>query len=151
MRSPAWEGDWPISQLFGVNPQWYVAFGLAGHNGIDVAMPLGTALFAPLDATVVECANDQAGYGLYVKLTSGGGQDMLLAHLSAQEPLAVGAVVTAGTPLGRSGSTGNSTGPHLHFGWRLLNADFYRGWPYNGYVDPRQFLDRLQGGLWPPS
>lgn len=148
MQSPAWEGDWPLSQLFGVNPSGYVQFGLAGHNGIDIAMPQGTPLLAVCNGVVLECRNDTKGYGQYIKIQSEDGQHFMYAHL-AEWATEEGATIASGTVIGLSGTTGNSSGPHLHFGWRMLDAPFYRGWPFNGYVDPRQLLDRLQGGLWP--
>lgn len=151
MQSPAWDGDWPVSQWFGVNPAAYVRFGLAGHNGLDVAMPSWTEIRAPVDARVAEAGSDPGGWGYYVKLTTSDNQDWLLAHFAEPSPLDAGLVVAASDFIGWSGSTGNSTGPHLHIGWRLWNAAYNRGWPFNGYVDPRQTLDRLQGGLWPPS
>lgn len=151
MRSPAWEGDWPVSQYFGVNPAAYGRFLLQGHNGLDVAMPLGTPVYAPVAATVIEAAYDAGGYGYYVKISTDDGQDWLFAHLRGAADVALDQLVAAGDQLGESGSTGNSTGPHLHIGWRLWNAAYNRGWPFNGYVDPRQVLDRLQGGLWPPT
>jgi murein DD-endopeptidase MepM/ murein hydrolase activator NlpD len=150
VNSPAWEGDWPISQWFGVNPAAYARFGLQGHNGLDLAMPRGTMLLAPVAATVIEAGYDTSGYGHYVKLTTPDGQDWVLAHFDGDPVVAVGDDVEQGQLLGLSGSSGNSTGPHLHIGWRLWNAHYNRGWPFNGYVDPRQVLDRLQGGLWPP-
>jgi|RhiMetdeSRZDD1v2_1073273.scaffolds.fasta_scaffold146436_6 murein DD-endopeptidase MepM/ murein hydrolase activator NlpD len=150
MRSPAWDGDWPISQYFGVNPAAYVRFGLAGHNGLDVEMPEGTSVYAPAAGLVAERDYDPGGYGFYLKIHTPDGQDWLLAHFDELWEFPLGASVVTGTMLGYSGSSGNSTGPHLHIGWRLFNAPFYRGWPFNGYIDPRQVLDRLQGGLWPP-
>lgn len=151
MKSPAWAGDWPISQWFGVNPAAYVRFGLQGHNGIDLAMPEEIPIYAPCRGTVAEVAYDAAGYGNYVKLSTADGQDWLFAHLR-RTFVSVGYELPEGLVLlGESGTTGNSTGPHLHVGWRLWNAAYNRGWPFNGYVDPRQTLDRLQGGLWPPS
>lgn len=151
MDSPAWDGDWPVSQWFGINPDRYAQFRLAGHNGLDIAMPPGVPIHAPMDGTLVERGVDPNGYGLYAKLTTDDGQDWLFAHLSEQLDWPEGFHCPAGFVMGLSGSTGNSTGPHLHIGWRLFNAPFYRGWPFNGYVDPRQTLDRLQGGLWPPT
>lgn len=151
MRSPAWEGDWPVSQWFGVNPAGYARFGVQGHNGLDVAMPSGTIILAPVDARVAETGSDPGGWGYYVKLTTSDQQDWLFAHFERPAIVAPGQEVVAGAWLGNSGSTGNSTGPHLHVGWRLWNAAYNRGWPFNGYVDPRQVLDRLQGGLWPPT
>lgn len=146
MNSPAWDGDWPITQQFGVNPGDYAQFNLAGHNGLDIGMTKWTVLYSPVDGEIVEVDYDAAGYGNYVKITTGDQQDWLLAHLSTTYETKVGDQVVAGTPIGESGSTGNSTGPHLHIAWRVWNLPLFRGFPYNGYVDPRQMLERLQNG-----
>lgn len=146
MNSPAWDGDWPVTQLFGVNPQDYTLFHLAGHNGLDVGLPLWTRVYAPVDGVIAEVDYDAGGYGNYIKITTPDQQDWLLAHLSTTYDTQPGDEVVAGTPIGESGNTGNSTGPHLHIGWRIWNLPLYRGWPFNGYVDPRQQLDRLQSG-----
>jgi murein DD-endopeptidase MepM/ murein hydrolase activator NlpD len=151
VNAPAWEGDWPISQYFGVNPAAYARFGLQGHNGLDIAMPRGTQLFAPVAALVTEAGYDVAGYGHYVKLATLDGQDWVMAHFDSDPLVVLNDGLEPGQLIGFSGSSGNSTGPHLHIAYRLFNAPFYRGWPFNGYVDPRQVLDRLQGGLWPPA
>jgi murein DD-endopeptidase MepM/ murein hydrolase activator NlpD len=150
MQSPAWEGDWPISQWFGVNPAAYAWAKLAGHNGVDIAMPTGTPLYLPVAGRVVEVLNDPGGWGYGYKLSTPDNQDWLMAHFVYPPAVREGNEYDAGELAGYSGSTGNSTGPHLHIGWRLWNAAYNRGWPFNGYVDPRQTLDRLQGGLWPP-
>lgn len=148
MEAKLWAQDWPITQDFGVNPTNYAQFGLAGHNGLDIGMPIGTPIFAPFECTVAEVASDPTGYGNYVKVTTAAGHDLLVAHLTDID-VRVGQVLQDGYQIGTSGSTGNSTGPHLHVGFRLLNASFYRGWPYNGYIDPRQVLDLITSERWP--
>ena len=61
-------GDFKVTQIFGVNPQNYVQFGLQGHNGIDYALPTGTKVLAPHGGKIIEATLDPAGYGLYIKI-----------------------------------------------------------------------------------
>jgi len=120
------------SQYFGENPEWYKPFGMIGHNGIDIPTPVGTKLFSTINGTVTETANDVKGYGIYVKIendTCG----VLYAHLR-EFSLRVGDKVKAGDFVGFSGNTGNSTGPHLHFGVFPIPRDRNNG--YAGYIDP---------------
>ena len=132
------QGEVSITQLFGENAAAYARFGLLGHNGVDVAMPVGTPLLAPADGIVVETALDAAGYGWYVKLRTAGGADWLLGHMASAPDLEIGQAVSAGDQLGISGNSGNSTGPHCHVGYRPDDA--YRGGGYGGYVDPLPYL-----------
>ncbi len=84
------------------------------HTGLDMSAPSGTAVGAADDAIVIATGNDGYGYGNYVVLGQPGGRATLYAHLSS---IAVhtGDKVTQGQRVGGVGSTGNSTGPHLHF------------------------------------
>lgn len=120
------------SQLFGGNPQWYKPFGLIGHNGIDIPTPTGTRLLSCINGKVVETANDVKGYGVYVKIENDYCA-VLYAHLKDFH-LKVGDKVKAGDFVGFSGNTGNSTGPHLHFGVHPIPRDRNNG--YAGYIDP---------------
>lgn len=87
------------------------------HAGIDVAAPTGTPIYAAKGGVVV-LAGWEGGYGNTVILSHGGGMTTRYAHQSA---IAVsrGQTVAAGERLGSMGSTGNSTGPHLHFEVRI--------------------------------
>jgi len=133
-----WDGDFPLTQLFGENPTAYARFGLAGHNGVDVGLPIGTLVRAVWDGDVLWNGADPGGYGLYVVLTTPWGGSLLYAHLSDRGNHPLGEQVKAGDPLAYSGSTGNSTGPHLHLGLRPDRA-YTRG-PFAGYTDPLPFL-----------
>lgn len=124
-----------VSQNFGDNPQDYERFGLAGHNGIDFGVPTGTPIVAVDDGQVVEVLDDPTGYGKYIKLRHVWGES-LYAHLSVQNLL--GGHVSRGGIIGRSGNTGNSTGPHLHFAMRVY--PYKRGKPFNGFSDPAPYL-----------
>jgi murein DD-endopeptidase MepM/ murein hydrolase activator NlpD len=83
------------------------------HSGIDLAAPAGTPIAAAAAGTA-RVGENPAGYGLYVVLDHGGGVATLYGHLEATR-LRTGDPVGAGETLGWVGSTGLSTGPHLHF------------------------------------
>lgn len=125
-----------VSQRFGENPDRYARFGMAGHNGVDFAVPEATNIHAVDRGTVVEVRDDPEGYGLYVKLRHAWGES-LYAHLRGQG-VREGHELDKGEFLGVSGNTGNSTGPHLHFGMRV--NPYARGYPYDGYSDPLPYL-----------
>jgi hypothetical protein len=125
-----------VSQPFGVNPDRYARFGMAGHNGVDYAVPEGTPIRAVDDGVVVEVGNDPDGYGLYVKMRHAWGES-LYAHLGKQLASDMD-VLGRNRYVGLSGNTGNSTGPHLHFGMRV--NPYQRGWPFDGYTDPLPYL-----------
>ena len=140
MWQPITRTDVPITQQFGVNPLDYRRYGLPGHNGLDFGVPTGTQLYAPADGVIVELSFDVGGYGLYIKLRCAQA-DWLYAHLSDTGSTAPGDEVVAATPIARSGNTGNSTGPHVHVGYRPLFT--LRETPYFGYVDPQPELEIL--------
>lgn len=83
------------------------------HNGIDMAAVTGTKIYAALYGKVTT-AGWSDSYGNYVIVTHHSGYKTLYGHMSAIN-VTVGQVVTTNTVLGRVGSTGKSTGPHLHF------------------------------------
>jgi murein DD-endopeptidase MepM/ murein hydrolase activator NlpD len=88
------------------------------HQGVDLAAPEGT-LVAAAAPGVVRAAGERGGYGLCVEIAHEDGTSTLYAH--AAETLVVeGEPVAAGQPIARVGSTGRSTGPHLHFEVRQL-------------------------------
>ena len=89
------------------------------HSGIDLAAARGTPVMATLPgiATVILSAT---GYGLHVIIDHGGGLSSLYGHLDTVT-IASGAYVIGGEVIGTVGSTGNATGPHLHFEIRRDN------------------------------
>ena len=98
------------------------------HRGIDFAGKIGTELMAPAPGRVIS-AGERVGYGTTVEIDHGLGFTTLYAHLS-QINVARGDWVRPGTVIGLAGSTGRSTGPHLHYEIR------YKGVPF----DPTKFV-----------
>jgi murein DD-endopeptidase MepM/ murein hydrolase activator NlpD len=85
------------------------------HRGIDFAAPVGTPIMAAGDG-VVEAVDVRGGYGLYVRLQHRDGFETVYAHMSRFAPgLRAGQRVEQGQTIGYVGSTGASTGPHLHY------------------------------------
>ncbi|MGW0436081.1 M23 family metallopeptidase [Micromonospora sp. NPDC003197] len=84
------------------------------HAGIDLAMPANTPVVAAAAGTVVNTGWAFTGYGISVVIDHGNGYLTHYAHLN-ETTVNVGQKVSAGTLIGREGSTGDSTGPHLHF------------------------------------
>ena len=93
------------------------------HRGIDFAGKIGTELMAVAPGRVIS-AGERVGYGLTVEIDHGLGFTTLYAHLS-QAKVARGDWVRPGTVVGLGGSSGRSTGPHLHYEIR------YKGEPFN--------------------
>lgn len=144
--------DWKRTQGFGENPGSYAKFGLIGHNGLDYGLPTGTTVIACDDGTVVRIAYDQYGYGNYIKIQHSWGESVY-AHLQ-NTIVPNNFPVKKGQAIGLSDNTGNSTGPHLHFGIRIYPYNADNG--YAGYSDPTPYLDGhntseppVQGGTEP--
>lgn len=88
--------------------------GPGGHPGIDLAAPTGTPVIAPAAGTVTVPGFDAGGFGNWIIEKVQGLGDLIFGHLSAID-VTSGEQVTAGEQIGNVGSTGDSTGPHLHY------------------------------------
>jgi murein DD-endopeptidase MepM/ murein hydrolase activator NlpD len=89
----------------------------AYHAGVDISAPKGTEVDAAGDGVVI-WAGRESGYGNEIVIDHGSGLTTVYAHLSRVDVLP-GQEVTAGTPIGAVGTTGRTTGPHLHYEVRL--------------------------------
>ena len=85
-----------------------------GHSGLDIAGSYGTTIYAAASGTVVYAGSTGTGYGIAVKIAHGNGIETLYAHCS-RVLVKAGQSVSQGQAIAERGSTGNSTGPHLHF------------------------------------
>lgn len=129
------KGDWVIPTsgecLSGYGPRWG-----AQHAGIDISPPQGTPIIAPTSMRITHVGDKGDGYGTSVTATATDGTDysFRFAHMVAGSPsVQVGQEVSKGDTIGQVGSTGDSTGPHLHFEIFPPGANPAS---YSGAVDP---------------
>ena len=117
-----------ITSSFGFRRDPFTGRG-AMHGGIDFKGAYGSPIFAAADGKV-SFSGWKSGYGRTIEIEHAGGILTRYAHLSSSD-VAVGKRITAGETIGGLGSTGRSTGPHLHFEVRVDNQA----------VNPRPFLE----------
>ncbi|NYI99589.1 endonuclease/exonuclease/phosphatase (EEP) superfamily protein YafD [Nocardioides thalensis] len=118
-------GDYTLTAEFGDCSGLWVDC----HTGLDFAAPTGTAVLAASSGTV-EFVGHGGPYGTLIKISHGNGVETWYGHLSATD-VSAGTSIVAGQPIGQVGSTGNATGPHLHFEVREQGVT----------VDPAPFLN----------
>jgi murein DD-endopeptidase MepM/ murein hydrolase activator NlpD len=99
------------------------------HGGIDYGTPTGTPIFAVTDGDVQTTPYDSNGFGHYVKMVTGKGDELYYAHLD-RKAVSGGSKVKAGEVIGYSGASGGVTGPHLHFEVRR----------HGNKIDPAMYL-----------
>lgn len=112
------------------------------HQGQDVIAARGTPIVAPVAGSILWKANQEAGAGIYLILRATDGRDYAFMHIKrGTVQVAVGDTVSAGQQLAQVGSTGASSGPHLHF------ESWIGGWYVKGGmpVDPLPQLQRWAG------
>ena len=125
---------WPMTSVRGVTSHFGGrkspgGIGSTNHKGTDFAAPMYTKIYAAKSGTVTRAANKYDGYGNCVIIYHGTGNYTLYGHLSSFA-VKEGDTVTQGQLIAYSGNTGNSTGPHLHFGIQENNT----------WVDPCNYL-----------
>lgn len=136
----------PTSSPFGPTRK-YIGVGVDGkecestsvHRGYDMAVPTGTPVVAPASGVVILSDPDLYYEGGSVFLDHGGGLVSVFMHMSRVEVKA-GDFVDTGDPLGLSGNTGRTTGPHLHWAvkWRNTASEDRDG---DFYIDPALLLE----------
>jgi murein DD-endopeptidase MepM/ murein hydrolase activator NlpD len=105
------------------------------HSGIDFACPSGTELHSPIDGVVNHIVNQGShglGKGIFIKTSDG--YEYVFGHLS-EFKVKVGEHISKGEIIGLSGSTGHSTGPHLHFAVKDASGHF---------VDPLTVIHKIK-------
>ncbi len=100
------------------------------HYGIDMAAPTGTPIYATRGGVVTDAKYQEGGAGYYIWISHGDGYSSVYMHMHSFA-VSEGDYVQAGQIIGYVGSTGGSTGPHLHFGITY----------YGTYVNPLKYID----------
>ncbi len=145
-------GGATLTQPFGANPQNYAQFGLNGHEGLDfIPKDADKKVYAVESGIVREEVDDPVqgkAYGINVVIFVPQNRRLwTYAHL-AQNFVNVGDQVLRGQALGVMGSTGNTTGPHLHLGLRMTDANgspINTGNGFKGFVDAAPVMQLLTG------
>jgi murein DD-endopeptidase MepM/ murein hydrolase activator NlpD len=101
-----------------------------GHKGIDIAAPHGTNIYAAEAGTIQRIGNKGDGYGISIFIAHDNGNVTVYGHMSRSADFAVGDRIVKGQLIGFVGSTGNSSGNHLHFEVRTNN----------GYENPLNYV-----------
>ena len=111
---------WPVPKGGTItSPYGYRTYPDVGlHTGIDIALPTGNTIVAAESGTVIKVIHGTTGYGKYLMVNHGNNTVTLYAHTS-KIVVQVGQVVARGEKIAEIGSTGFSTGPHLHFEVRI--------------------------------
>lgn len=125
---------WPLPETFTITSYFGtrvdpISGEIKTHGGTDIAAPSGTPILAATDGTVVVASYDADGYGFYVKLKHDDTYSTIYGHCSALL-VSAGQIVKQGQVIAKVGSTGYSTGSHLHFeviqnGARVDAINFY--------------------------
>lgn len=106
-----------VTTEFGAD-QWVNGVFSSGHKGLDIAIAGGTPIYAAHNGTVAATTGHWS-YGNVVMIDNGDGVSTLYAHMQSAAIVSVGQTVTQGQVIGYVGSTGNSSGNHLHFEVRV--------------------------------
>lgn len=128
-----------ITQGFGQNPNIYSVYGYDGHNGIDFGVDTGTTVYAPHDGVATVTDDGNTGYGLYLVINDTSRRS-ILGHLS-EVLVSNGQRIYQGDPVAKSGNTGTSTNPHLHWTYKILSNGVVQNSTngYDGAVDVTEF------------
>ncbi|MCK9198878.1 MAG: peptidoglycan DD-metalloendopeptidase family protein, partial [Bacilli bacterium] len=105
------------------------------HTGIDYGVAGGTPIPSTVSGTVTQSISGNTGFGNHVRITDQFGTEHIYAHMRNKSPLKVGTKVHPGTIIGAVGTTGNSTGNHLHY---QVNTKY-------GTVNPETYLNNYRG------
>jgi len=141
LLDPQTPGHPVVTQKFAGKAVDYSKYGIIAHNGLDIAFKEGTPIYSVEDARVEFTGYEVNGAGNFVYTrtpTLTGFDERAYFHLK-EIKVKAGDMVKRGDLLGTMGSTGNSTGPHLHYGLRKVDKNGFvlnRDNGYGGYIDP---------------
>lgn len=142
--SDIFEGDHPVSQYYGANVGYYSQFGFTnGHEGVDWATPTGVKVLAPFDGVIIRDVDDpkSGAYGTHLVVWDPVQKCAVwFCHLS-ENYVSPGQSFKRGDVLGKTGNTGNSTGPHLHVNFVETDASGNRLNTGNGQKGFLNILD----------
>ena len=148
--TPNYGADNNVTIYNGESVQSCAPYCYEGHPGTDWSMPIGTPILASADGMVEDITSSSTGYGNRIILRHANGYRTLYGHLSGFNNISVGDNISAGSVIGYSGNSGNSSGPHLHlgvyrsiftideqyvtdpFGWAANTQDPLLNYPYQG-------------------
>lgn len=146
------DGVRAVNQAFGARPEVYKQYGFPGHEGIDLRATLDAAVQAVADGVVTKITTT-GNYGNRIAIEHRDGWETTYAHLNKFVGLAVGNKVRAGEVIGYAGTTGNSTGVHLHLTLKRLGHTYTDAngavWPSNIF-DPTPYIEKMIGPVSPP-
>lgn len=141
---PVEEGaSFRISSYFGLRES-PGGIGSTNHKGIDIAIVQGTKIIASADG-IVEISTSSASAGLYIRIDHQNGLKTVYMH-NSQLLVSAGQEVKRGDVIALSGNTGNSTGPHLHFGV-MLNGQYVDPLSYVNPGNPRPEVGNYSGAV----
>lgn len=129
--STTWPAVGYVTDTYGTHEQWRKDRGLGAHTGVDIANSLDTPITPFTSGTVLYSKDvDDSACGKHVKLDHGNNIVSLYCHMNSTAGLTTGVEVVPGDIIGYMGTTGTSTGVHLHFTVRV----------YGFNVDPYTFM-----------
>lgn len=140
-------GEYPVSQRYGERPAYYAQFGLAGHEGLDFATPIGVNLLCPFEEGVILRDNDDprsGAYGNYIVIWDKSQKCAVWYCHESMNNVSVGQTFKRGQVMGKTGNSGNSSGPHLHF--NIVETDergnrLNMNNGYQGFLDPEKYIE----------
>lgn len=142
--------SWPmggiLTQKYGYTAYSKKLYASGFHNGIDIASSYGEPVKAALNGKVIAIGNcGKYAYGKWIAVEHENGLTTLYAHLSGYGAFKTGDRIKTGDIVGYQGSTGYSTGPHLHFGVYVsqtfrVESMWYGLLPIGAHLDPMKYL-----------
>lgn len=138
------QGSYPVTQVYGNNPDYYKQFGFAGHEGVDWGTPVGVNILAPFKRNIILQDQDDprsGAYGNYIVVWDPEQKCAIWYCHESLNNVALGQEFPQGTVLAQTGNTGNTTGPHLHVNFVETDANGVRLNQNNGFKGMLNILD----------